>query len=81
MTGTAVQLSSRALGCNWPGLTGHGGSCRTEQCVCVWVCVWLEVLGPPWSLRYWPGREVLLDEDREINVWFVCARVCACGPV
>lgn len=38
MTGTAVQLSSRALGCNWPGLTGHGGSCRTEQCVYVCVC-------------------------------------------
>lgn len=38
MTGTLVQLSFRALRRDWPGLTGHGGSCPTERCVGASVC-------------------------------------------
>lgn len=38
MTGTVVQLSFRAPRCDWPGLTGHGGSCPTERCVGAPVC-------------------------------------------
>ena len=39
MTGTVVQLSFRAPRCDWPGLTGHGGSCPTERCVDAPVCL------------------------------------------
>lgn len=38
MTGTVVQLSFWALRCDWPGLTGHGGPCPTEQYVGASVC-------------------------------------------
>lgn len=39
MTGTRVQLSLRAVRCDWPGLTGQCGSCPTEQCVGSPVCL------------------------------------------
>lgn len=33
MTGTVVQLSSRAPRCDWPGLTGQGGF-MSDRAVC-----------------------------------------------
>ncbi len=38
MTGTVVQLSFWVLRCDWLGLTGHGSSCPTEQCMGAAVC-------------------------------------------
>lgn len=39
MTGTVVQLSFQVPRCDWPGLTGQGGSCPTEQRVGASVCL------------------------------------------
>lgn len=39
MTGTVVQLSFRVPRCDWPRLTGQGGSCPTEQHVDSSVCL------------------------------------------
>lgn len=51
MTGTVVQLSFRALRCDWLGLTGQGGSCLTEQSVGSSVCAVLQEETPGYYLQ------------------------------